>query len=169
MSKGVIIFASRTGNTKNVSEQLKTRLDGEFDLINIAENKKVDIDQYEKIVIGSYMRRRNADPDVMDFVARNKDKLLKKKLFIFVSAGEIDEDYSREIRDSFPKEILEKVNVANIGAIFSIDKLSFVDKVMIQEMAKRQGKRIDELNSYQEDKLDQLAAQINAIEWQQSE
>jgi hypothetical protein len=25
------------------------------------------------------------------------------------------------------------------------------------------------LNSYQEDKLDQLAAQINAIEWQQSE
>jgi menaquinone-dependent protoporphyrinogen IX oxidase len=82
MSKGVIIFASRTGNTKNVSEQLKTRLDGEFDLINIAENKKVDIDQYEKIVIGSYMRRRNADPDVMDFVARNKDKLLKKKLFI---------------------------------------------------------------------------------------
>ncbi len=162
--KGIIIYASRTGNTELICNRLKEQLNTDFKIQNIIQENNIDIAAYDVIVIGTYMRRQQADPEIIEFVNRNKDKLLKKKLFIFVSAGEVGETYRREIRNSFPKEILENIDIINVGAIFSLDKLNFVDKVMVQEMAKRQGKILESMNSFNEEKLAELAKLINSYD-----
>lgn len=162
--KGIIIYASRTGNTELICNRLKELLKEDYELKNIINSKEVDIPEYDVVVLGTYMRRQQADPNIVEFVQRNKDKLLKSKLFIFVAAGETGDTYQREIRNSFPKEILTDVDIVNVGAIFELDKLNFIDKVMVQEMAKRQGKIVESMNSFSEAKLTELAKLINSYD-----
>lgn len=160
--KGIIIFASRSGNTNKIASKLHELIENhEFERHNIIENKNPDIESKDIIVLGSYMRRQLADPDIIEFTQKNKDILLKKKVYIFVLASEEGETYQREIRNSFPQKLLDKVEVVNIGAILNLDQVGFVDKVMLQEMAKRQGKQLEELENYSEEKLKQFAKTIS--------
>ncbi len=163
--QGLIIYASRMGSTSSIASKLASSIKNhKFDTQDITKEKQVDMTNYDIIVIGSYMRRQLIDPTIQNFVEKYKEDLPKKAgLFIFVTAGETGETYRREVRNSFPKEILAEIEVINLGANINPQKINFVEKVMLQEMAKRQGKLVENLSNYNEAKLLELAKKIDLV------
>ncbi|MBN1331354.1 hypothetical protein JW978_00510 [Candidatus Dojkabacteria bacterium] len=161
--KGIILFASNTGNVEKFASQLTDKLDGSFEIVNIKTTSpnNIKIREFEKVVIGTYMRRQKADPDIIDFIIRNRDILLEKDVYIFVSALEAGGSYEREIMLSFPDKIRDTFEIYNVGAIFNYDGLRYIEKVMLKNIASRQGKTIEELQTFNEKRLDKFAEIVN--------
>ena len=80
MKNTVIIYSTTDGQTKRICERLVDQVGGEtnVDLFCIKEKKKIDLQTYEKIVIGASIRYGKHNPLVYDFVEKNKQILLNK-------------------------------------------------------------------------------------------
>lgn len=161
--KGLLIYASKTGNVKHFVNRLLDRLEGDYETINIKNNptSSIPFQDYEKIVIGTYMRRQRADVDIINFLIKNRDALLKTNLYIFVSAVEAGDSYTREIKLSFPPKIVKYFEIYNVGATFDYDNLKYIDRVMLKNIAQNQDKSVDELKTFSEKRLEKFAEIVN--------
>ncbi|PSM53318.1 flavodoxin [Campylobacter blaseri] len=91
--KNVVIYSSKTGNTKKVAEAIAQSLD--YELINIDDVR--DFDDYEKIIFGFWV-----DKGFMDTKTKKKAENIKNKtLGIFFTSGV-------EPNSEHAKECLEK-------------------------------------------------------------
>ncbi|MBD3280625.1 hypothetical protein GF389_03825 [Candidatus Dojkabacteria bacterium] len=164
--KGLIIYASNTGNVAKFVDKLKDKLDGDYEAVNIKDTnpKDIKLKQYDKVVIGTYMRRQKADPDISDFTIRNLDALLEKNVYIFVSALETEDGYKREIMLSFPEKIRDAFEIYNVGGSFEYYELRYIERVMIRKIADKQGKTVEDLKNYNEKRLDKFAEIVNNTE-----
>ena len=166
MSKGLILFASKTGNVEKFVNKLKDKLEGDFELLNITniDPKDIKLKDYDKVVIGTYMRRQKANPDITDFIIRNRDLLLERNVYIFVSALETEDGYKREIMLSFPDKIRNAFEIYNVGGVFDYQALNYMDRVMVKNIAERQAKTIEELQTFNDKRLDKFAEIVNTTE-----
>jgi len=164
--KGLILFASKTGNVEKFVNTLEDKLEGDFEIINIKDTNPNDIKvkNYDKVVIGTYMRRQKSDPDISDFIIRNRDALLETNVYIFVSALETEGGYDREVMLSFPEKIRDAFEIYNVGAIFDYENLRYIERVMIKNIASRLGKNVNDMQSYTEKRLDKFAEIVNTTE-----
>jgi flavodoxin len=79
--KSLVLWSSRTGNTKKVAEAIYEVLPGEKDILE--EGREKDISSYDLIFVGFWAFRRGAD-----MVARRTlAKIEGKKVAIYATAG----------------------------------------------------------------------------------
>ena len=81
MMKSLVLWSSRTGNTKKVAEAIYEALPGEKDILE--EGREKDLSSYDLIFVGFWAFRRGAD-----MVARRTlTKMEGKKVAIYATAG----------------------------------------------------------------------------------
>lgn len=81
MMKSLVLWSSRTGNTKKVAEAIYEALPGEKDILE--EGREKDLSSYDLIFVGFWAFRRGAD-----MVARRTlAKMEGKKVAIYATAG----------------------------------------------------------------------------------
>ena len=80
MTNIVVIYSTTDGQTKKICDRLvrQLRSQSNVDLFSINENIKIDLESYEKIIIGASIRYGKHSPLVYDFVEENKQVLLGK-------------------------------------------------------------------------------------------
>ena len=80
MKSTVIIYSSTDGQTKRICERLVGQIGDEtnVDLFSIKDSAKINLEMYEKIVIGASIRYGKHSPLVYDFVEKNKHEFLNK-------------------------------------------------------------------------------------------
>lgn len=160
--KGIIIYATKSGNTKAIVDKLKKIIKGNFDVVNVQELSNFSVDPYDKVIIGTHVRRDRINEEIMSFIEKNKNSLLKKKLYVFVSAAKTGEEYDKQITNSFPKELLEQVKVYNLGTKYNPDSLNFVERVVVRNIAQDQGINVDDLNPITQQKIENFAEIVNS-------
>ena len=85
MSKILIIYSTTDGQTKKICLRLAklSKNKNNIDLFSIEEIEKIDLQGYEKIILGASIRYGKHNPKVFDFVKNYKDILDKKETAFF--------------------------------------------------------------------------------------
>ena len=85
MSKFLIIYSSTDGHTKIICERIKNFLtDGNLvELLSLEDSKKVDLSNFEKIIIGASIRYGKHSKELYKFINLNKNILDQKKSAFF--------------------------------------------------------------------------------------
>ena len=85
MTTFLIIFSSTDGHTKIICERIKNFLnDGNFvKLLSLEDAKKVDLPNFEKIIIGASIRYGKHSKELYKFINLNKNILDQKKSAFF--------------------------------------------------------------------------------------
>ena len=85
MKKSLIIYSTIDGQTKNICTKLReySKKKNSIDLFSINEIEEIDLEGYEKIVLGASIRYGKHNQKVFDFVKNYKDILDKKETAFF--------------------------------------------------------------------------------------
>ncbi len=85
MSKFLIIYSTTDGHTKKICQRIKNFLaDGNLvELLSLEDSKKVDLSNFEKIIIGASIRYGKHSKELYKFINLNKNILDKKKMLFF--------------------------------------------------------------------------------------
>ena len=85
MSKFLIIYSTTDGHTKMICERIKNFLiDGNLvELLSLEDTKKVDLSNFEKIIIGASIRYGKHSKELYKFINLNKNILDQKKSAFF--------------------------------------------------------------------------------------
>ena len=85
MSKFLIIYSTTDGHTKKICQRIKNFLtDGNLvELLSLEDSKKVDLSNFEKIIIGASIRYGKHSKELYKFINLNKNILDQKKSAFF--------------------------------------------------------------------------------------
>ena len=85
MSKFLIIYSTTDGHTKIICERIKNFLnDGNLvELLSLEDAKKIDLYNFEKIIIGASIRYGKHSKELYEFINLNKNILDQKKSAFF--------------------------------------------------------------------------------------
>ena len=85
MFKFLIIYSTTDGHTKMICERIKNFLtDGNLvELLSLEDAKKVDLSNFEKIIIGASIRYGKHSKELYKFINLNKNILDQKKCAFF--------------------------------------------------------------------------------------
>ena len=85
MYKFLIIYSTTDGHTKKICQRIKNVLtDGNLvELLSLEDSKKVDLSNFEKIIIGASIRYGKHSKELYKFINLNKNILNKKKSAFF--------------------------------------------------------------------------------------
>ena len=85
MSNFLIIYSSTDGHTKTICERIKNFLndDSLVELLSLKDSKKVDLSNFEKIIIGASIRYGKHSKELYKFINLNKNILNQKKCAFF--------------------------------------------------------------------------------------
>ena len=85
MSGSIIIYSSTDGHTKTICERITNSLHLEnlVKLLSLEDAKKIDLSNFEKIIIGASIRYGKHSKELYRFINLNKNILDQKKGVFF--------------------------------------------------------------------------------------
>jgi len=96
--KMVIVYSSRTGNTKIVADAIREELGGDVDFYTMKEAPSPDV--YDLLIIGFWVNRGTADPSTLKYI----ENIRNKKVVLFATLGAYpDSDHADKSMESVVK------------------------------------------------------------------
>ncbi len=133
----LILFTSHHGTTRKLAFRLAKDLGiPEESVQDFKNNKNINFDIYDFVIIGSSIHVGNIPSDFKKFLIKNTNLLLTKQIAIFMCAMEKSELKIKEFEDNFPKELREK-SLANgiMGGEYLFEKMNFFEKFIIKKIS----------------------------------
>ncbi len=133
--KTLIAYATKHGSAENSAKKLAKKLNGEVDLVNLKKNKKIDIDQYDRVIIGSSVYVGKIRKEARLFSEERLTELQNKEIGLFICCMSEDEKAEQQLKDNFPEELVNKAVVTGVfGGEFDFDKMNFLEKIAIKKI-----------------------------------
>ena len=134
--KIAIIYASQHGTTEHVAQKISSQLDfPEVKLINISQVSKVDLSQYQMIILGSSIHAGNNQRSMQNFCTRNLTILLQKEVALFLCCMR-EEEADASIQKAYPAVLRAKsLSCKVMGGEYRVDKMNFIEKFLLKKIA----------------------------------
>ena len=136
----LIIYSSTDGQTKKICEILKNNsIDkSSYEIVSLDEAFDIEVEKYEKIIIGASIRYGRHNPSVYKFIQNNK-YILDKKKSAFFSVNVVARKPEKNSPDTNPyiKKFLRKSNwhpkkLGVFAGKIDYPKLNFINKNVIR-------------------------------------
>lgn len=135
--KIAIIYSTKHGFTEKCSKLLSEGLSCESDILNIKNEKNINISEYQLVVLGSSVYAGRINKNLSDFINRNKDILNEKSICLFTCNMHKGQEALEQIEKVFPEFLVEKsIYKASFGGNFDFSKMNFLEKNIIKKIAK---------------------------------
>ncbi|MFH1188972.1 MAG: flavodoxin domain-containing protein [bacterium] len=129
--KGVILYKSKYGSTKQFSEWLQEDIG--FDIFEISD-APADFAQYNIIVIGSSIH--GGMLSLRQWIIHHWESIKDKKVILMLTSGTSNEQFIRKtIEKSLPKHIRTHIKLFPIGGRYLFKSMSFFDRNIIKIVA----------------------------------
>ncbi len=133
----LIVYASKYGCTEKCARLIKEELNDQIDLINLKNVKDINLSNYDKVIIGGSIYIGKIQKEVTEFCSKHLDKLSDKRIGLFICGMVEGEAINTELNANFPPELLKIAEVKEyIGGEFLLDKMSFIDKMIVKKISK---------------------------------
>ena len=83
--KKLIVFSTLTGNTEKIANAIFSEIKGDKEIFNVKETQNIDVNDYDKIIIGYWVDREDADEVSKIFMSKIKNKTIKLIFTMFLS------------------------------------------------------------------------------------
>lgn len=135
----LILFTSKYGCTAKASELLKSRIDGEVEVVNLQEINSPSIIPYDRIIMGTSIYFGKPRKEMTDFTRKFGTELNQKEIGLFICAGMEGEKAMQELKLAFPDELVQSALAMEVfGEENYPQKMSFPDKLVLR-MVKGKG------------------------------
>jgi len=154
--KTIILYATKYGVAAEIAQRIAKEISGA--VIHNLKEKIPSLADYDCIIIGSSVYAGSIRKEAKEFLLKNENVLLEKKLGVFVSG--IGADGEKKYFDAnFPLEILEKAKAAGfLGGIFDPKKAGAFERFIIKLIVKHS----NYINIIDEDKIIKFAEIMKA-------
>ncbi|KJS85276.1 MAG: flavodoxin [Peptococcaceae bacterium BICA1-8] len=155
----LIVYSTKYGCAEKCARMLSEKITGKVDLCNLKTSKAVDLAAYDKVVIGGSIYIGKVQKEVSRFCLENMSILKEKKLGLFI-CGMFKEHAEKELKDSFPVELLNNALAKEfLGGEFVFKKMNPVERLMVKKIAK-----VDkELTDILEENVNKIVHSMNNI------
>ena len=158
--KNVIIYSSKHGFTEKCAEMLKEGLRDGSDLINLKENPKIDLNNYQVIILGSSVYAGNIQKDMKEFINNNLKVLLEKNTGLFTCNMHKREEAEEQLKKVFPLELIERSFVVTFfGGGFDFSKMNFIEKQIVKKIVKV----TENVENIEQENIKMMQEKINAL------
>lgn len=156
--KTLIVYASSHGTTEKVAEKIAAKLGNKTDVINLKKQKHIDVESYDRIIIGGSVHAGQLQKRVKKFCAQNMVTLLQKKVGLFLSCMD-DNKAQEQFNRAFP-EVLRShaISKKTTGGEFCMEKMNFIERAIVKKVAGI----TDSVQNLKEDKIEELVSEISA-------
>lgn len=145
--KSLILYASKYGCTEDCAKNLKSQLNHESTIVDIKDIGKLDLQQYDWIIIGSSIYIGKIRKEVRFFCEHNLELLLKKNIMLFIcctTPDQVDDFF----KSNFPVQLVEhSIKNMNFGGELRQHRMGFVDRVLTRMVSKVEQKQVGMLQS----------------------
>lgn len=124
----LVVYSSLTGNTKMVCEKVYEIIEGEKSIVSISDIKELNIDSFNRFIIGFWVDKGTADKRTREFIK----KLSKKEIaFIGTLGAEPESDHGKKVFE----RVTELCNKNNnlLGGFLCRGK---IDPKLVEKMGK---------------------------------
>ena len=135
--KTLIAYSTTLGCTEQCASRLKKDLGPDVDLVRISRRRKINLDQYDTVIIGGSIHEGLIQRSVRRFCETYLDALLKKQVGLFVCCVDPGEDEQELMKMAFPQKLLEQ-SLANgyFGGELDFKKMNLLHKIMTRKAAR---------------------------------
>ena len=135
--KTLITYSTSHGCTERTAAELKKLLGGEVQLENLKSNSSLNLDEYDRVIIGGSIHAGQIQKRVKDFCAKNLDELKTKELGLFICCMEEGENAQKQLSNAFPEELHDVAkSTAVFGGEFDFGKMNFLERLVVKKVAK---------------------------------
>ena len=141
MAKILILYSSTLGQTRKIGDRLQQVIEQqghEVTLVSIEDESQVDLQTFDKIVIGASIHYGKHSPKIINFIKRNK-LLLDSKPNAFFSVNIVARKPDKNQPDTNPylRKFLKQIawnprELAVFAGKLEYPKYSFFDRLMIR-------------------------------------
>ena len=125
------------GFTQKIAHHLSSQLNGDVSLVNLAETQSVNIEDYDRIIIGGSIHAGKIQRAIRQFCTTNMEQLTRKELGLFISCMYQGDKAWAQLNDAFPKELHQRAKTeAIMGGEFNFEKMNFVERFRVRKIAK---------------------------------
>ena len=156
--KGIIIYASKYGCTEKAVKLLQSKIPGEIKTVNVAREKASDLSLFDTVILGGPIYVGKMHNALAAYMQQNREALSRKRLALFICAGEQDPaGMEKQIASAFPEELYKRAIMReSFGGELYWDKLSLATKLILRVV-----KGIKEgYSRLSEEKIDRLAREV---------
>lgn len=156
--KILIAYGTKHEFAKKCSERLLEKLHGNIKLCNLKKQNQLDLQEYDKIIIGGSIYAGQIQKEVKEFCLKNLEELKKKKLGLFICGMTEGNKAMEQLDKVFPEELIKNAIVKeNFGGEFVFSKMNFMEKFIIKKIAKTS----EDITNLKEENIDKFAQKIN--------
>jgi len=136
--KTCIIYSSKYGYTEEMVKKMVLESNNEFDSININSTNKIDLNKYDGVILGSSIYIGQMNRKLKDFVSKNINVLMEKKVGLFLACGS-EENFDLQVKNNFPESLVEHASsIIYLGGKIQKEKLNIFYKFIISNIEKSQ-------------------------------
>lgn len=134
--KSIIIYSTKYGSVKKAAEMLASKMGSEVDLINVMEEKVPSLNEYENVIIGGSIYIGKIQKKLSNYINKNLSVLSTRRVGLFICGGQPEPDRTKQLENVFPSGLYNHAVVKDVfGYEYRIDKLNFLDKLMLKTIA----------------------------------
>ena len=157
--KTLIAFGTRYGCTEKCSKKLAEMLSNDVETVNLKKNLKIDLEEYNTVIIGGSIVIGKINGEVKKFCTSNLSDLLKKRIGLFICAGDADKT-GEYLKNNFPAELVSHASTTGyFGYGVNFEKLNFA----LRAMMKKTYKTDKSFTKILEDNISKFASEIKSM------
>lgn len=134
--KTLIVYASNHGTTEKVANIIREKLDSTTtETINLKKISKIDLSNYQNIIIGGSIHAGSIQSEVKKFIKENTITLMDKKIALFLCCMNEKEEQA-EFNNNYP-ELLRNHSTYNaiVGGEYFFEKMNFIEKFLVRKIS----------------------------------
>ncbi|NEW83449.1 MAG: flavodoxin [Mariniphaga sp.] len=134
--KTAIIFTTNHGATEKVAHLIgETLKNNSVEYFNLKNNPKIDLADFDTIVIGSSIHAGKNQSEVRKFIKNDTLKLLQMKIALYLCCMNQPQEQA-EFEIAYP-ELLRKHSVYNaiVGGEYAFEKMNFIEKFLVRKIS----------------------------------
>ena len=158
--KTLIVYSSKHGCTEKCTDLLAKELKDKPDILNLRDNKNIDLSMYDKVIIGGSIYIGKIQKEVFEFCSKNLEKLKEKEIGLFICGMQEGDLINNEILENFPPELINiAITKSCFGGEFNFEKMSFFEKLIVKTVSKTNSSKSNILS----ENIHKFAEAINSI------
>lgn len=132
----IIIYSTKYGCTEKAANILRKKMTGKVSLVDLAKAKVPNLNDYDTVILGGSIYVGKIQKALTTYVNSNLPDLLKKRVGLFICAGQPEPVCTKELEEAFPAELYQHAAAKDVfGCEYRFDKLKWLDKLMVRKVA----------------------------------
>lgn len=131
-----IFYTSEHGTAEKAAMELKKKIGGEVDLIDL-KRERGNVDLYENIILGSGIYAGKVSKEMRSFLERYHEEIMKKNHGVYICSREEGENSKKYLTANFRFDLLQtSFCTAHLGHGIDLQKLGFIKKLLFKKAFK---------------------------------